>query len=211
MRLNFTMNESLRDEFDDMPAAPGAATGTATAVEVDGGADPSMFEGVATMGEVIPIGTYHFRLDRYTEGVGGFKDDHGQPTTRYFGDGSPIPDQPYFNLLFVCQQEPHTGRVFADFAPWVSKEVRTKAAAGDAIARELLKDRLWKIKSIMEAAGFKPAGNFDLKRDFLAEHPEVKIQLGLTEGKSKDATGKYVVDGSQRNKSIKYLPLFRPA
>lgn len=202
----------MSDFIDDMPIPPAQAVPQGSAAdggpEIDGSASPEDMEGVATMGEAIPAGTFHFRLEKFTEGWGEALDDNKQPL--HFGDGSVVDKQPYFMLDFVCQQEPHVGRRFGEFAPWVSQSVRVKAKAGDKVARGLLQDRLWKFKSIMDAAGFKPTAAYDLKKDFLSTHPEIKIQLGIQEGKTK-INGKYVPDGSTRNKSVRYISLNRPA
>lgn len=197
----------LYDAFDDMPAAPAGTPGEA--VPVDSSGDATMFDGVPTMGEAIPIGTYHFRLEKYSSGLSKVEESPG--VAKLFSDGTKIPDQPWYQLQWSCQQEPHTGRVFTDFCPWVDKVGRAKAATGDVGGQLLLKDRLWKAKSILEAAGYKPSGSFDIEKDFFGQHPEVKVQLGLQTGKTKDATGKYVEDGSMRNKAVKYLSLTRPA
>lgn len=206
----FDLNTPLFDEFDDMPAAPGV--GGTTEVEVSGEGVAGMFDDVPEMGEAIPMGTYHFRLERYSSGASAVKVDNkleSSPRKR-FADGTEIPDQPWFQLFWSCQQEPHTGRVFTDFMPWVSLEVVSKAAAGDTEAIAIRKDRLWKAKAVCKAAGFGVAGNFNIKTDFLDVHPELKIQVGLEAGKTK-VNGKYVADGSQRNKPIKYLSLSRPS
>jgi hypothetical protein len=198
--------ELLRDEFDDVPGAP-VPSGAAEAAALDGNGDASMFEGVPEMGETIPIGTYHFRLDKWQT----YFNESGKDDPKTFADGTAIPKQPAVQIFWNCQQEPHTGRTFTDFTPWVSPEVRAKAKTGDAIALAILKDRLWKFKSVMKAAGFTPGPTFDLVKDFLAQHPEVKIQVGLKAGKTKNAAGQYVEDGSQQNKVVKFLPLARPA
>lgn len=202
----FTHEASKMDEFDDLPVNP-AAPVEGAATSIDGTADAGMFEGVPEMGETIPMGTYHFRLEKVLEFTNKLKEED----PKVFGDGTAITDQPSFMLMWNCQQEPHTGRTFGDFAPWVSKEVREQAKKGDLVAQAMLKDRLWKMKSVMKAAGFTPTGTFDLKKDFFATHPEMKIQIGLQSSKSKNAAGKYVEDGGQQNKVIKFLPLNRPA
>lgn len=207
----FNIQDVLRDEFDAMPSAPGAGAATAP-VAIDASGSAEMFEGVPEMGEAIPIGTYHFRLEKYYEGANPVTDGEGSTKTiKQFNDGTLVPNQPWFQLVFVCQQEPETGRQFSDFCPWVEKTVREKAMQGDSVAQAVLKDRLWKAKSILAAAGYKPTGPFDLKKDVFDTHPEVKVQLGLQPNKVKDATGKYVPDGGMTNKALKYLPLARPA
>lgn len=195
---------TLNDEFDDMPPAPGGVPAV-----IDAGGDASMFDGVPSMGDPIPIGTYHFRLEKTTTGKSKVEEKPGVGKT--YSNGTPIKDQPWFQLFWTCQQEPHTGRSFSDFCPWVDKEARELAKSGDPGAQILLKDRLWKAKAVLEAAGYKPSGQFDIEKDFFSTNPEVKIQLGLQPGKMKDAAGKYVEDGSMRNKAIKYLSLTRPA
>lgn len=208
MRLFNYLKSPLYDAFDDMPAAPGVPAGTA--VPVDSSGDADMFEGVPTMGEALPIGTYHFRLEKVSSGANKVEESAG--VAKLYSNGNKISDQPWYMLQWVCQQEPHTGRQFGDFCPWVNKECRDLAKTGDVNAQILLKDRLWKAKAVLEAAGYKPSGAFDIDKDFFSTHPEVKIQLGIQPGKTKDPVSKkYIEDGSTQNKAIKYLSLTRPA
>lgn len=194
----FGLNDKKYDEFDDMPVAPGAASDAVT-VETEGDAD--MFEGVGKLGETIPNGTFHFRLDAViAKGATVPTDQNKQPL--HYDDGSEVDPQPWFMVGFKCQQEPHTGKSFAEFVGWVSAKARTKAKAGDSQGKELLRRRLVRAKAIMEAAGFKPTGSYDLERDFFATNPEVRIQVG--QGKNKQS-------GEDQNKAVKYFPLNRPA
>src|SRR5690349_19653691 len=81
---------------DDAPQAEGNGEGAGP--QVDGTASMDSFEGVQEMGQVIPQGTYHFRLQSVSEGWG--KADRNNPGLSY-GDGSAVEDQPYFNLNWV--------------------------------------------------------------------------------------------------------------
>lgn len=183
----------------DIPEAPAGASAEAAA-SIDSGAVAGMFDGVPDLGEPIPIGTYHFRLAKYAQ-------KWTSPTEEEKAKGG-LPE-PYYAVEWHCQQEPHVGRIHFENIPWVRKEMVTAAAAGDPNARKYLNNRLPRAKNIMEAAGFKPTGNFDFETDFLALNPEIKIQLGLQAAKTKDASGKYVETGSFRNKTVRYYPLHR--
>jgi hypothetical protein len=211
---DFLDNIPAPPDAGSVPAGAPAATGTSPQPEIDGSIESDAFEGVATMGESLPMGTYHVRLDKYTEGWNNEDErvdnqDKNSPPLK-FSDGEVVGKLPYFTLEWIVQQEPHTGRRYSEFAPWVTPTILQKAKAGDHVARQLLKDRLWKMKSIMAAANYNPHGPYNIKTDFFARHPEVKVQLGLKAGKSK-INGQWVEDGSQQNKTIRYLPLNRPA
>lgn len=186
---------------DEVPAVPSIGGETA-AVVVDGACDSSLLEGVGLVGEVIPVGTYAFRLDRFFE-------NSNPPSDERYKD---LGDQPGFGLLWVCQQEPHTGKTFMDNCPWVNQVTREAAVGGNAVALELVRNRLPRAKSIMKAAGFVPSGRFDIK-NFFSAHPEIKIQLKIQEKKMKDPAnvGKYINTGSMTNAAEKYLPLQKPA
>lgn len=198
---------------DEMPQAPQGTAQAAGAVPVKdfgGEIETSVYEKVPEMGEPIPVGTYHFRLDRYSTGW--------NPSPKVEDDPYGFGAQPYFMIFFVCQQEPETGRVFVDFCPWVSDEVARMAAGPEtdprtSTAQKLVNDRVWKGKAIAEAANYRPpeGGRFNVKT-FFATNPELKIQLGQAEKKEKqknpDGTTKYVGTGKQQNKALAYLPLF---
>lgn len=202
------------DVFGGLPAPP-VEGATAEASSGEGGAD--LFEGVSSMGDILPIGVYHFRLEKFEKGGGGQTPEEAKASgadvkNTHFGDGSPIDAQPFYTLQWVCQQEPYTGRIVYDFVGWVSALVVTKAREGDQVARKLLKDRLWKAKSVMEGCGYKPPSSFNLEADFLGTNPECKIQLGIQEKKVKDpSTGQYRSSGEMKNKLIRYLPVNRPS
>jgi hypothetical protein len=191
------LNDVKRDEFDDLPASPGAAP--AVAVETAG--DASMFDGVEKKGELISAGTKHFR----TAGIvwEGFNKmlDENKVQLKYV-DGTDIDDQPTMSVRLVCQQEPETGKSMTVFVPWVSATLRSKAAAGDGNAKAQLKRRLVEAKAMMEAAGYKPPSSFDFKRDFLSINPEFKVQVGVRNSKK---------TGEDNNIAIKYFPLQRPS
>lgn len=197
------MSDTTIPAFDDEVAAiPSPTPGGEAPAVVDGSFDASLLDGVSLVGEVIPVGTYIFRLDRFYENFNEPNDD------KYKELGS----QPGFGLLWICQQEPHTGKTFMDNCPFINARTREAAAGGDVTALELVRNRLPRAKSIMKAAGYQPKGKFDFK-DFLSSHPEIKIQLKIQEKKMKDpgAPGKYKGTGSMANAAEKYLPLQRPA
>lgn len=182
---------------DEIPSAPGTG-GAALAVAIDDEIDASAFEGVGKLGEAMPKGTYHFRLDSFSDQISG--------------EG-----EPYFSLTWKCQEEPYTGRTIPfDNVPWVKQADIAAAAAGDTAAKAKITSRLVRANSLMEAAGFKPTGKFGFKA-FLSNNPEVKLTLSLEERKSKsgktDGKGKpvYVGTGEMGNKVVRYLSLRRPS
>lgn len=198
----------------DMPQPPSAmpaGENAAADASFDSSASMDDFKDVPKMGEAMPMGTYHFRLEKVTKGAGENHDPKKGEQPMKYGDGTDVGPLPYYMVEWICQQEPYVGRRFGDFAPWVPAGCFGKAKSGDQVARTLLKDRLWKIKAIMESCNFAPPAGFNVETDFFAQHPECKIQLGTQPGKAKNAEGKYVEDGSQKNKSIRYIPLNRPA
>lgn len=197
----FVLDSIKQDDFDELPSAPGAEHSEQVAVETAGDAD--MFEGVGKLGETIPNGTYHFRLNQIVAKGATVPSEQGTkpPVPLRYSSGEEMDAQPWFMAEFVCQQEPHTGKRFAEFIGWASATLRKKAKEGDAMAKQQLKNRLVRIKAIMEAAGFKPAGSYDLERDFFATNPEVRIQVG--QGKNKQS-------GEDQNRALKYFSLTRP-
>lgn len=188
-------------QFDDeVPEAPVAAEGDAP---VSGFMDAAAMEDVPLMGEPFPVGTYHFRLDSYTE---SWFEPSVEDVEKYAG----LARQPQFQLHWSCQQEPHTGRVYMDFMPWVTEECVKAAVGGNPLAKELVKKRLFAAKTLMLACGFKPVGAFDFKGDFLGANPEVRIQLSVREAKTR-VDGKLQPTGEMRNRTVKYVSLQRPA
>ncbi len=201
----------VADTIDDseMPLAPQAQAQAQAEVEVDGTLDSSLLDGVPGMGEAIPIGTYHFRLDSYTTGANEPAKDPKtglakRPDEERFGP------QPYFLLNWSCQQEPHTGRRVQEFCGWCTQEVFKAAAGGDRTARQMVNNRLFVAKDLLPAIGMKAVGNLNFK-DLLNTNPECKLQLKLQAGKSKNATGQYVVDGTTTNGVVKHVSLTRPS
>jgi hypothetical protein len=203
----------MSDYDDELPSAP---AGGAAAVEVLMAEVPeSTYADVPKMGDVIPSGTWHFRLDRYT--------------LQAYEDG------PVYSLQWRCQEEPHTGRVMFSNCAWpTAEDVRTAndpdAPKGAKVeAQKRVNDRLVVAKALQEAAGLKP-GTKSFK-EFLDSHPEIRIQTTITakkklksvadpdKGESVNNAGK-VVDsrgqlmfedtGEQKNKVVKYISLVRP-
>lgn len=175
---------------DEMPQAPGAESSTG-AVTIDGGFDASDLEGVPGLADVIPAGVYHVRLKGFSEK----RNDKG----------------PFFGLQWSVQQEPHVGRViFENYVPWVDTKTFQSAKAGDPVAKAEIADRLPRLKAIMKAAEFKPVGATDIK-EFLGGQPELKIQVSVSERKSKnESTGKYEGTGEMENRVQKYISLVAP-
>lgn len=185
---------------DEMPAPP-PASDEVKEVVIDGVVEASDFQDVPKFGDVLPLGTYHFRLERFTESEQEAFED-ATPEEKLFGN------QPQFMVSWVCQQEPHTGLQFLDFVPWVNEEVKEAAKDGNSVARGIYRRRLSRAKSIMEAAEFKPTGTFNFK-EFLGWHPEIKIQVGLRSRKQK-VDGQLKDTGQKMNFAIQYLSLRRP-
>lgn len=185
---------------DEMPAPPPAGEQPQGVVASEVPED--IFEGVGELGEAIPKGTYHFRLDRT------FLNWHAPEVG---SDEERFGPQPNYGILWSAQQEPHTGKTFMDTCPWVNQKTIEGAAAGDPVAKSLLRKRLVRAKAIIKAADYPMAG---LKIDaFFAAHPEVKILVGISEKKTKDPSnpGKYVGTGQMVNNALKYISLRRPA
>lgn len=191
---------------DELPSAPIGTGDATTEVVVDGSFDAADLASVPKLGEPIPIGTYHFRCESFSEGENDPSAD--KPDEARFGK------QPYFIPRWVCQQEPHTGRVFGnDFVSWVNQETFAAARSGDKTAQKIIQNRLMAAKDIMEKASYKPTGKSDFKT-FLATNPELKIQLSVKERKtyvSAPGGRKLVPTGEMQNNRVKYLPLNRPA
>lgn len=194
----------MEDELmsDELPSPP---QGEVRAIEDE--IDAAAFTDVPKMGEAIPVGTYHFRLEKFEE---RWKDKDDK--------GNEIPEaerNPYFALQWKCQQEPYTGRVVFDNVPWVRQKDVQDAASQDsprrAEARKLLNNRLPKAKEIMEAAGFLDAGRgkFNFKA-FLGTNPEMKLQLKVKERQSKGPDGKYRGNGEWGNEISRHISLHRP-
>lgn len=187
---------------DEMPAMPSISPTDETidtaAVNMDD------LQGVPDKGQVIPLGTYHFRLDRHFEQNQPPRDDADQGV-------KDLGDQPGFGLLWICQEEPHTGESFMDNMSWVNSLTVKLAREGSAAARKTMK-RLSSGKSLMAACAFKPSGGYNIVTDFLANTPECRIRVGKKKKKTKDDdSGKYVETGEWVNFAIQYHPLVRPA
>ena len=199
-----TPNTQLDDEMPQAPLAVAASVGSPE-VAFSGDLSTDSYSKVPEMGEPLPVGTYHFRLDHYTVGWSDTPTADKDP----FAFGA----QPYMMLFWACQQEPCVGRSFVDFAPWVND--KTAAAANQTAnpataseAQKIVNDRIWKLKAIATAAGYKPpqGGGFNAK-SFLATNPEIKIALRQKERKEK-VGDKYVGTGKQGNVANEYLPMF---
>jgi hypothetical protein len=177
---------------DEMPVAPpteGSTEGAPQEVEIDGAMTAEIVKEAVDMGEPIPVGTYHFKLESYR--TGGKANDDGQGV------------DPYFNCQFTCLDPKYTNRKVFSIITWVRKV--------DFQARLKCRNRLGNIKQLQEAAGFNPQGEYNVKSDFLDKSPEVKIQLGVRERKSLNpVTKKYdLPTGIQENFVVKFVPLLR--
>ena len=185
---------------DELPTPPSQAA-PEQAPPVDGNIDASLLGEVPKLGEALPVGTYHFRAERYMEMWQ--EPDKNSPEELLFGS------QPQFMIFWTCQEEPHTGATFPDFIQWVNQETMQAAKGGNRTALTLLRSRLQRAKSILTAAEYPVGSSLDFKA-FLASHPEIKIQLGVRERKMKDATGVPKGTGEMVNNAIRYTGLRMP-
>lgn len=150
--------------------------------------------GIQEFGEVLPKGTYYCRADSYT--IFSNEPFKGEEA---FGE------QPTFVIRWVVQEEPDTGKSFSDFVPWVNKETM-KAAIGSPmepktrLARSILQQRLSRMKTIMDKAGYRAVGATRVT-EFLDSNPELKISVGVKKKK----------DGGMVNRASKYISLLRSA
>lgn len=191
-----TANPAMDDELEhSIPTAPPVGAGATQEVSM---ADVSAedFNEVSELGEPIPVGTYHFRLDSYTTAKTEVRTNEQTGMT----EGG----EPYYSLLWKCQEEPFVGRVVPDNVPWVKLEDLEAARRGDPTAKAKLVRRLPRAKTIMKTLGW--TGTF---LDFLATNPELRLTLGLQEAKEKGPGGKLIPTGNFRNKISRYLPLVR--
>jgi hypothetical protein len=180
---------------DELPQAPTGGTQTEV-VDFGSEIDASAFDGVGKLGDAIPAGTYHFRLDTQTKG----KNKNG----------------PYYSIQWKCQEEPYVGRIAFDTITWLDQETLGALKAGPSNpgfsnAKSTANSRLVRANSLMEAAGMKPVGNFNFET-WLNTHPEVKLTLSLREKKLKDdKSGEYTVPtGEMQNNVSKYVALQAP-
>lgn len=197
---------TVEDDEIPSPPAPGEHSGAGEAeASFDSNIDASLFGDVPKKGEAIPVGTYKFRLDSYKKMATASGKNIGQP---------------YFQLQWKCQEEPYTGRVVFENVPWVSaadvKDANDPTSPRRGEAKKTLNNRLPSAKEVMEAADFKPSGKFGFE-EFLAGHPEMKLQLKLKEKQSKtgksnaDGSAEYKGTGEMGNEVQKHLSLVRPA
>jgi len=149
----------------------------------------SLFDVIPKGGEPLPRNVYHFRLHSYTK-------EHT--------DGGP-----YFTLEWSCQQEPYVGRRAFENVSWVDEEVIEAALRGDTDALQIVKNRCWKAKEVMDAAGYK-ATSYSFE-DFANTNPEQKLSLDLEEIKRKDEKGMLRPTGEFRNKVTRHIALHRAA
>jgi hypothetical protein len=185
---------------DEMPAPP--TNGEVTNEKVATAVPDDLFEGVGELGEVLPKGTYHFRLDQT------FLNWH---TPKAGSEEERFGPQPNYGILWSVQQEPHVGKTFMDSCPWVNSRTIEAAASGDPVAKNVLRRRLVRAKAIIKAAEY-PMSGLNIEA-FFAAHPEIKILVGISERKMKDPAnaGKYIGTGQQVNSALKYISLRKPA
>lgn len=204
---------AYEDEDDQLPEAPveGAPS------KIDDTVDSAMFEGIGHIGDTIPAGTYVFKLESYTESWWPRLDNNKQiipgPDTTKDAAGRDVKCilDPGFNVRWRGREEPVVGKILFDTVPWVRGEDRAEAAKGNPMARQILQERLVRMNSIIDAAGWKPNGSQGIKA-FLDSGPEVKITVNETAKMSKNPrTGKWDVPvvGEKRNGVSKYLSLHR--
>lgn len=192
---------------DEIPQAPAGSVDEVPfgqEAQFDTSIDASLFDEVPRMGDPVPAGTYHFRLEKYEK--------------RMTEEG-----QPYFALQWNGQQEPIVGRKVFENVPWILPEDAKDAADPSSVrraeARKILNNRLPKAKEIMEAAAFKPTGQFGFEQ-FLASNPEMKLVVKvkerqsatgrMVEGKGGKQVKEYKGTGEMGNDVVKHLSLHRP-
>ncbi len=191
------MSEELMNydsPFGDSPTVASEVEAVETAIG-------DLLEEAPKLGEALPAGTYSFKLAGYKEGWN--EPDKNDPNALLLGK------QPYFQLFWDCTEEPHTGKRFMEFVPYINKMTIVQANQGNPVAVALVRNNLSRIKDICVAANY-PQKGFDFKA-FAATKPEVKIQLNLREKKEKSATGELKSTGEQVNFAIRHVSLHRPA
>lgn len=178
-------------DFNESAEAEVSASSLAGAI-VDGEIDAGLFDGVQTLGDLIPKNSkLKFELRSFKEGTSKpWLGEKGDPTLEYLGE------QPYFNCTFVCQQEPFTGKRVYDFIHFINKKTQAAAANGDATAISVKNKRLVRLKALLKGASYSPTGVFDIRK-FLEAKPAVGIEVG--EGKKQD--------GTPQNTIINYFPI----
>ncbi len=190
-------------DTDELPPPP--STGEA-APQVAPPMDPADLGEVPEFGHVIPNGTYHFRLDKVYLNWNDPRGD-ADAATKLLGA------QPGYGLLWIVQEEPHTGLSFMDNCPYINAKTIEEARAGNTTAKKLMR-RLSKLKKIMAAAGFNPGGPYSVEGDFFGANPEVKIRTNVAQKKQRevddDGQVKYVDTGKKQNEAVDYFPLTRP-
>lgn len=205
------MSEQVKEEvveatggfIDELPPPPASDDSVNDeAVVISGEVASSMFDSVPKMGELIPVGAYHFRLEKYFEQIGDVSEDAPEAVKAYG-------KQPFFNIIWVCQQEPHTGMRYSERVGWCTPQVFADAAAGSPTARDMVRRALVNAKSILDATGYVVGPSFNIK-DFFATHPETRNQVGV-KGKQTKVDGKFKQTGEQQNFTIKHTSLRRPA
>lgn len=181
------MNPELDD--DVLPQAP-ASTGQAAPVET-ADVDASVYDSVAKMGDVIPAGTFHFRLDSWQK--------------------ANYEDGPVYSITWRCQEEPHTGRVVFSNCPWPKREdidaAKNPTHPDRVGAQQRVSQRLVTAKELQTKAGVKP-GTMPFE-EFLNTHPEMKLQISVTAKKERQPDGSFknAESGEMKNKIQKYLEL----
>lgn len=196
------------DETDEIPSPPApdplAGHDAGSEATFDDSFDAGLLGDVPKRGDPIPIGTYHFRLAEFKKMQTASGKNQGQP---------------YFALQWKCQEAPYEGRVVFENVPWVSvadvRDASDPTSPRRSEAKSIINKRMPAAKEIMEAASFKPTGQFGFA-EFLASHPEMKLQLKLKERQSKtgtkaDGTPEYKGTGEMGNEVQKHIPLARPA
>lgn len=190
---------------DEMPAPPTADASKAVE-SIDDTYDTGLMDKVEKIGEPFPAGTYHMRLDGYTEGWGS----ESQSTKENDAKTKHLGDQPYFMLQFICQEEPSVGKRWGAYVGWCNAETFKLAAKGDAVAVQYLKNRLSLAKTLMEGLEWKPQPGKSKFKDFINSHPEGKFTLRVSERKSY-VNGKLGATGEFTNNLVKCMPLYKVA
>ena len=198
--MNMNTDEMpIPTDTDEMPAPPTAAAASTEAEPIPTEFNADVVAEAYGRGEAFPAGTFHFRLDGYSEGWGNEGSDEKNKLSH-------LGNQPYFMLQWVCQQEPYVGKRYLQFLGWVNAETMKLAEKKDSQALGFAKERLGDVKTLMIGCNYKPHGRSDLKT-FLESHPEAKISLTIRERKIK-INGVLTPTGEMVNNVQKISPVY---
>ena len=182
-------------ESDEMPPVPmddDVPFGNETLADFSGDVDYDLLKDAPKVGEVIPAGTYLFKLKGYEK--------------------SGNENGPNVILTWECKDPRYLGRIVSyDYITLNSDEMQKRAKMGDSEARRQCVTRLAKLKELREALNMTEKRDFNLFRDILnQENIECKIQIKEKEKMGKDKNGKYSIHTGEFNNSVvHYVPMLK--